>query len=60
MLLYLHEMQINLNKKPNNRLEVVLAEQGKTKNCLQKNLTKMKPLFQDGVLMKFNPLLTVS
>ena len=40
MLIYLHEMQINMNKKPINRLKAVLAEQGKTSKWLAEMLDK--------------------
>lgn len=40
MLIYLHEMQINMNKKPINRLKAVLAEQGRTNKWLAEMLDK--------------------
>ena len=36
----MHEMQINMNKKPINRLKAVLAEQGRTNKWLAEMLDK--------------------
>jgi len=39
-LIYLHEMLINMSKKPINRLKAVLAEQNKTNKWLSEQLQK--------------------
>lgn len=39
-LIYLHEMLINMSKKPINRLKAVLAEQNKTNKWLAEQLQK--------------------
>lgn len=39
-LIYLHEMQIYMSKKPINRLKAVLAEQNKTNKWLAEQLQK--------------------
>jgi DNA-binding XRE family transcriptional regulator len=40
MFIYLHEMIINMRKKPINRLKAVLAEQAKTNKWLAEKLDK--------------------
>ena len=40
MLIYLHEMQINMPRKAINRLKAVLAEQGRTNKWLAEMLSK--------------------